>query len=111
MVILNGGVMDPETNFDGIPHFKTKGRMQKGMVADIVIFNPETVTENTTYEPGMGAIRSTGIPYVLVNGVIVVKDSEVLKVFPGKPIRFPVQEKGKIDEIEIEPRLFDPNQS
>ena len=103
--------MDPETNFDGIPQFKTKGRMQEGMDADIVVFDPETVTENTTYEPGMGAIASTGIPYVLVNGVIVVKDSEVLKVFPGKPIRFPVQEKGKIDEIEIEPRLFDPNQS
>ncbi|MCA6078953.1 amidohydrolase family protein [Fulvivirga sedimenti] len=95
----------------GIPQFKTKGRMQEGMDADIVIFDPENVTDNSTYAPGMGAIPSTGIPYVLVNGVIVVKDSEVLKVFPGKPIRFPVQEKGKLDEIEIEPRVFDPNQS
>jgi len=94
----------------GIPQFKTKGRMQEGMDADIVIFNPETVTDNSTYEPGMGAIPSTGIPYVLVNGVIVVKDSEVLKVFPGKPIRFPVQEKGRLDQISIEPRKFDPNQ-
>ena len=95
----------------GIPQFKTKGRMQEGMDADIVIFDPETVRDNSTYEVGMGAIPSTGIPYVLVNGVIVVKDSEVLKVFPGKPIRFPVQEKGKIDEIDISPRVFDPNQS
>jgi hypothetical protein len=95
----------------GIPMFKTKGRMQEGMDADIVVFDPETVKDNSTYEVGMGAIPSTGIPYVLVNGVVVVKDSEVLKVFPGKPIRFPVQEKGKIDEIEIEPRVFDPNQS
>ncbi|MBN3522035.1 hypothetical protein JYB62_18670 [Algoriphagus lutimaris] len=95
----------------GIPHFKYKGRIQEGMDADIVVFNPETVRDNSTYEVGMGAIPSTGIPYVLVNGVIVVKDSEVLKVFPGKPIRFPVQEKGKLDEIEIEPRVFDPNQS
>jgi N-acyl-D-glutamate deacylase len=95
----------------GIPQFKTKGRMQEGMDADIVVLDPDTVRDNSTYEVGMGAIPSTGIPYVLVNGVIVVKDSEVLKVFPGKPIRFPVQEKGKIDEIEIEPRVFDPNQS
>ena len=62
VVILNGRVMDPETNFDGV--------------------------------------RNVG-----------VKDSEVLKVFPGKPIRFPVEEKGRLDQIEIEPRVFDPNQS
>ena len=95
----------------GIPQFKTKGRMQEGMDADIVVFDPETVTDNSTYAVGMGAIPSTGIPYVLVNGVTVVKDSEVLKVFPGKPIRFPVEEKGRLDQIEIEPRVFDPNQS
>jgi N-acyl-D-glutamate deacylase len=41
---------------------------------------------------------------------MVVKDSEVLKVFPGIPIRFPVQDKGRIDEITIEPRTFVPNQ-
>jgi len=78
--------------------------------ADIVVFNPDTVTDHSTYEPGMGALPSTGIPYVLVNGLVIVKDSTVLKVFPGKPIRFPVQEKGRLDQIEIEPRVFDPNQ-
>jgi N-acyl-D-glutamate deacylase len=40
-----------------------------------------------------GALPSTGIPYVVVNGTIVVKDSEVLKdVFPGRPIRLPVMD-------------------
>jgi N-acyl-D-glutamate deacylase len=34
----------------------------------------------------------------------------VQKVFPGKPIRFPVLAKGKIDQISIEPRKFEPNQ-
>ncbi|MCK0155465.1 amidohydrolase family protein [Alcanivorax sp. S6407] len=95
----------------GIPHFKTKGRMQEGMDADIVVFNPDTVTDNSSYEPGKGALPSTGIPYVLVNGVVVVKDSVVQKVFPGKPIRFPVMEKGRLDQISIEPRTFDPDQS
>ncbi|ELJ8616142.1 hypothetical protein RUK64_003089 [Vibrio cholerae] len=95
----------------GIPHFKTKGRMQVGMDADIVVFNPDTVRDNSTYEPGMGAIPTTGMPYVLVNGEVVVKDSVVQKVFPGKPIRFPVLEKGRLDQIEIEPRIFTPNQS
>jgi len=95
----------------GISQFKTKGRMQVGADADIVVFNPDTVTDNSTYEPGKGALPSTGIPYVLVNGVVVVKDSVVQKVFPGKPIRFPVMEKGKLDQISIDPREFVPNQS
>jgi N-acyl-D-glutamate deacylase len=94
----------------GIPQFKTKGRMQEGMDADIVVFNPDTVKDNSTYEPGMGAIPSTGIPYVLVNGTVVVKDSVVQKVFPGKPIRFPVLAEGRLDQIDIEPRVFIPNQ-
>jgi N-acyl-D-glutamate deacylase len=95
----------------GISQFRTKGRVQIGADADIVVFNPDTVTDNSTYEVGMGALPSTGIPYVLVNGVVVVKDSVVQKVFPGKPIRFPVMEKGRLDQISIEPRTFDPNQS
>jgi len=34
------------------------------------------------------------IPYVIVNGTIVVKESKVLKgVNPGKPIRIPKTEK------------------
>ena len=94
----------------GISQFRTKGRVQVGADADIVVFNPDTVTDNSTYEPGKGALPSTGIPYVLVNGVVVVKDSVVEKVFPGKPVRFPVQEKGRLDQITIEPREFDPNQ-
>jgi N-acyl-D-glutamate deacylase len=94
----------------GISQFRTKGRVQVGADADIVVFNPDTVTDNSTYEVGKGALPSTGIPYVLVNGVVVVKDSVVQKVFPGKPIRFPVQEKGRLDQITIEPREFDPNQ-
>ena len=96
--------------FGGISQMKTKGRVQVGADADIVVFNPDTVTDNSTYKPGEGALPSTGIPYVLVNGVVVVKDSEVQKVFPGKPIRFPVLEKGRLDQISIEPRIFEPNQ-
>jgi len=94
----------------GISQFRTKGRVQVGADADIVVFNPDTVRDNSTYEPGKGALPSTGIPYVLVNGVVVVKDSVVQKVFPGKPIRFPVQEKGRLDQVDINPRKFDPNQ-
>jgi hypothetical protein len=37
-------------------------------------------------------LPSTGIPYVIVTGTIVVKDSKVVRdVFPGRPIRLPVK--------------------
>jgi len=94
----------------GISQFRTKGRVQVGADADIVVFNPDTVTDNSTYEPGKGALPTTGMPYVLVNGVVVVKDSVAQKVFPGKPIRFPVLAKGRVDQLSIEPRVFEPNQ-
>jgi len=71
----------------GLKAMQVRGRMQKGMVADITIFDPKTVTDNSTYEKG--TLPSTGIPHVLVNGIIVMKDQEPLKgVNPGQPIRF-----------------------
>ena len=90
-----------------IPQFRFKGRVQVGADADIVVFDPKTVRDNSTYKAGEGALPSTGIPYVLVNGVTVVKDSEVQKgVYPGKPVRFPILPKGKLSEIKINPRVF-----
>lgn len=80
----------------GLKAMQVRGRMQVGMVADITIFDAEKVTEHATYKVGEQGLASTGIPYVLVNGTVVVKDSKVLKgVTPGQPIRFPVEEKGR----------------
>jgi len=76
---------------NGIHQMATKGRMQVGMDADITIFDPEKVKDNSTN--AMGGLPSTGIPYVIVNGTVVVKDSKVLKgVYPGQPIRASVKE-------------------
>ena len=73
----------------GVEFFDKRGRMQEGMVADITIFNPETITENCDYLPGKNGLPTTGIPYVLVNGSVVVDDSKVnTKQFPGLPIRY-----------------------
>ncbi len=85
----------------GVEAMKVRGRMQEGMVADITIFDPETVTDNSEYTAGKNGLPSTGIPYVLVNGQIVVKDSKVLDgVFPGQPIRYPVEQKGRFVPLE-----------
>lgn len=71
---------------NGVPQMANKGRIQLGKDADLTIFDPDTVKDNST--PQMGGLPSTGIPYVVVNGTIVVKDSKVLQdVYPGQPIR------------------------
>ena len=71
---------------NGVSQMAKKGRVQEGADADITIFDPETVRDNSTMK--QGALPATGIPYVIVDGTIVVKDSKVLKdVFPGKAVR------------------------
>lgn len=75
---------------NGVGQMAFKGRLQLGADADITIFDPATVRDNSTIQ--QGGLPATGIPFVIVNGTIVVKDSKVLEgVFPGHPIRLPVQ--------------------
>jgi hypothetical protein len=85
----------------GVEAMQVRGRMQEGMVADIVVFDPETVTDNAGYGVGTNGRPSTGIPYVLVNGTIMVRDSEVVNgVFPGQPIRYPEESQGRFEPLE-----------
>jgi len=86
----------------GIVAMQERGRLQVGKIADITIFNPETITENSGFKVGEHGIPTTGIPYVLVNGTIVVKDSEVLPVKPGQEIRFPVEPEGRFEPVVVE---------
>jgi N-acyl-D-aspartate/D-glutamate deacylase len=74
---------------NGVAQMAFKGRIQVGADADITIFDPKTVRDNSTIK--QGGLPATGIPYVIVNGTIVVEDSKVLKgVYPGQAIRQPV---------------------
>jgi N-acyl-D-glutamate deacylase len=74
---------------NGVPQMADKGRVKVGADADLTVFDPATVTDNATIPKG--SLPATGIPYVVVNGTVVVKDSKVLKgVYPGKPVRLPV---------------------
>ena len=71
---------------DRTPAFARKGRIGQGMDADIVVFNPDTVIDNSTYEDP--ALPPTGIEYVVVGGTPVVERSEVVEgVAPGIGVR------------------------
>ncbi|WP_428671962.1 amidohydrolase family protein [Roseibium sp.] len=87
----------------GLEGMQERGRLQEGMVADITIFDPKSVTDNATYKAGEQGLPTTGIPYVIVSGVPVVRENEFqLDVRPGKSIRFPVQSEGRFKPITIE---------
>jgi N-acyl-D-glutamate deacylase len=84
----------------GLKSMQERGRIQKGMVADIVVFDPELFRDNSTYENG--AIPSTGMRAVIVNGQVTVSDDKVLPVFAGQPIRFEPEAKPRFVPISVE---------
>src|SRR5579862_2955917 len=62
-----------------------RGVLKKGMWADIVIFDPATITDKSTYEnPNQ---LSVGMDYVLVNGVPVIAEGKMTGALPGKVLR------------------------
>jgi N-acyl-D-glutamate deacylase len=75
---------------ESVPQMKKKGRMQVGADADIVVFDPATVSDRATYtEPNQTAV---GMRYVIVNGTPVIRDGVLVReALPGRAVRRPVQ--------------------
>ena len=70
------------------PSFKKKGRLSEGADADIIVFNPKTVIDHATYQDP--TLYSSGMIFVLVYGIPVVKDGELEEGgYPGTGIRSP----------------------
>jgi N-acyl-D-aspartate/D-glutamate deacylase len=64
---------------------ENRGILKEGNWADIVIFDPETVIDNATYlDPHQ---FPTGIPFVIVNGTIVVRQGIQGEELPGLVLR------------------------
>jgi len=64
-----------------------RGVIKTGMWADIVVFNPDTITDLATFEkPNQ---LSQGMQYVLVNGVPVIEHGNMTNALPGKVVRGP----------------------
>jgi N-acyl-D-aspartate/D-glutamate deacylase len=67
--------------------FTNRGRIAPGFVADITVFDPQTVIDRATFEDPHQ--YPTGIPYVFVGGVAIVRDSSVTGERPGVVLRGP----------------------
>lgn len=64
---------------------KDRGFLKEGYYADITIFDPNIVLDQSTFtDPHQYPI---GIPYVIVNGKIAVKNGELTGISNGKVIR------------------------
>jgi N-acyl-D-aspartate/D-glutamate deacylase len=67
------------------PSARLKGRLQEGADADVVIFDPQIVTDRATYRHPMET--SLGVEYLLVGGVMLVDKGKLMEgIFPGKAL-------------------------
>ena len=62
-----------------------RGRIAEGAWADITVFDPATVIDRATFEDPHQ--YPEGIPFVIVNGVVVVDDGRFTEARPGRALR------------------------
>jgi N-acyl-D-amino-acid deacylase len=77
----------PATNL-GLDH---RGFVQKGMFADVVVFDPATVGDKATFDKPHQ--YSVGMKHVFVNGAQVLKDGEHTGAKPGRAVFGPGKTK------------------
>jgi hypothetical protein len=71
---------------DRVPAMGRKGRTQPGSDADLVVFDPATISDQASYADSTRP--SAGIRHVLVNGSFVVRDGDIVPAaLPGRPVR------------------------
>ena len=67
------------------PSARQKGRLQEGADADIVVFDPQTISDRATFEKPMEL--SVGVHELLVGGTLMIDDGKMVEgVYPGKAI-------------------------
>lgn len=67
------------------PAAHQKGRLQEGADADIVVFDPQTIADRSTFQKPMEP--SVGVRYLLVGGTPLIDDGKLMPdVFPGKAL-------------------------
>jgi len=67
------------------PEARRKGRVQEGADADLVMFDPQTIADHSTFEKPMEP--SVGVRFLIVGGTALIDDGKMVDgVFPGRAI-------------------------
>src|SRR5271163_5127147 len=64
---------------------KDRGRLRPGALADVVVFDPNTIQDHATFEKSHQL--STGVSFVIVNGKLAVKDGKATGAATGRVVR------------------------
>jgi N-acyl-D-amino-acid deacylase len=64
----------------------SRGRLQEGRPADIVVFDPKRIQDEATYDQPLRP--AAGIDYVFVNGRLTMDHGVLTKEYAGQPIRY-----------------------
>ena len=72
-------------------HLGDRGIVRPGMAADLVAFDPDRVRERSTYADPTH--YSEGIPFVMVNGALVVDGGRITDARPGRILKGPAATK------------------
>jgi N-acyl-D-amino-acid deacylase len=64
---------------------KDRGQVKTGWAADLVVFDPAKVAETNSFERPKS--YAAGVPYVVVNGVVVIDKGQHTGARPGKVLR------------------------
>src|SRR5262252_1336329 len=76
------------------PAARQKGRLQEGADADITVFDPQTISDRSTFQKPMEP--SVGVKYLVVGGTLLIDDGKMVQdVYPGRAILGPGKAKGE----------------
>jgi N-acyl-D-amino-acid deacylase len=62
-----------------------RGRIAPGLLADLVMFDPERIQDRATFTSPME--MAEGIDFMVVNGVLVIDDGRLTTATPGRILR------------------------
>jgi N-acyl-D-aspartate/D-glutamate deacylase len=66
---------------------KDRGQIKQGFAADIAVFDPARVRETNSFEKPKS--YAEGVPFVVVNGVVVIDQGQHTGARPGRALRGP----------------------
>jgi N-acyl-D-amino-acid deacylase len=62
-----------------------RGLLRRGMAADVVVFDADTIADQSTYDEGRRP--AVGMEHVIVNGQLVLRDGKRTRALPGRGLK------------------------